>query len=75
MPKSRRRKSRKGPNPGPKLPNMKEIEALARALDTPELRAIYRRQKKINPDLDQECDDFFKGIEEIFKHGNDSQES
>jgi hypothetical protein len=72
MPKSRNRKKRKGPASGPKLPTMAEIEKLAHALDTPELRQLYLRQKKINPNLDAECDEMTKEIQEIFNHGNKS---
>ena len=69
MPTSRNRKKRKGPNTGPKLPTMAEIEQLAHALDTPELRKLYLRQKKVNPNLDADCDKMTKEIEEIFNHG------
>lgn len=72
MPKSRTRKKRKGPISGPKLPTMAEIEKLAHALDTPELRQLYLRQKKANPNLDAECDEMTKEIQEIFNHGNKS---
>jgi hypothetical protein len=51
---------------------MAEIEKLAHALDTPELRQLYLRQKKANPNLDAECDEMTKEIQEIFNHGNKS---
>jgi len=72
MPKSRNRKKRRGPVFGPRLPNMSEIEALAKKLDTPELRELYRRQKRLNPNLDKEVNDMSEKIEEILDHGNDS---
>lgn len=70
MPKSRNRKKRKGPFTGPKLPTMREIEQLAHSLDTPEMRELYRRQKKINPNLDADCDKMTEEIQEIFNHGD-----
>lgn len=70
MPKSRNRKKRKGPFTGPKLPTMNEIEELAHSLDSPELRELYRRQKKANPNLDSEVDKMTKDIQEIFNHGD-----
>lgn len=75
MPKSRNnRKKRKGPTSGPKfrIPSMDEIEKLAHALDTPEMRKLYLRQKKVNPNLDADCDKMSKEIQEIFDHGDKS---
>lgn len=66
MPKSRNRRKKRGPTQGPRLPNMSEIENLAKALDTPEMRKLYLRQKKANPNLDQEVEEMSKDIEEIF---------
>lgn len=74
MPKSRNRKKKRGPTSGPRLPNMSEIEALAKALDTPELRELYRRQKRLNPNLDKEVDELTKGVQEIFNHDKSSKE-
>jgi hypothetical protein len=45
---------------------MSQIEKLAKALDTPELRKLYLRQKKANPNLDQEVEKMSENIEEIF---------
>jgi len=53
---------------------MSEIEALAKALDTPELRELYRRQKRLNPNLDKEVDELTKGVQEIFNHDKSSKE-
>jgi hypothetical protein len=66
MPKSRNRKKNRGPKKGPRVPNMSQIEKLAKALDTPELRKLYLRQKKANPNLDQEVEKMSENIEEIF---------
>lgn len=70
MPKSKNRRKKRGPKTGPRLPSMKDIEGLAKALDTPEMRKLYLRQKKVNPNLDAECDEMTKEIQEIFDHGN-----
>lgn len=70
MPKNRKRK---GPqNRGPQLPSMKFIQTLAKHLDSPEMREIYRTQKRLNPNLDKEVDELTKEIEEILNHDKDS---
>lgn len=41
---------------------------LAKQMDTPEMRDLYRRQKVINPDLDKDCDEAAEEIQDIFNH-------
>ena len=73
MPKSKNRRKKRGPKSGPRVPKMSEIEALARSMDSPELRKLYRRQKAINPNLDKEVNEMFENVEEIFNHDSDSK--
>ena len=73
MPKSKNRKKKgRGKRPQLNVPSMDAIRELAKQLDSPELREIYRLQKVANPDLDTECDEMSDEIEEIFKHVKDS---
>lgn len=51
---------------GPRIPSMSHVEKLAKALDTPEMRKLYLRQKKANPNLDQEIDEMSEEVKEIF---------
>lgn len=78
MPKSRNnrkeRGKRKGPHTrGPVLPTMDMIRTIAKELDTPEFRELYRSQKAVNPDLDNEVDELTEEVEEILNHGKDSK--
>jgi uncharacterized FlaG/YvyC family protein len=45
---------------------------LARKLDTPEMRALYRSQKKSNPGLDQSVEELSEQLDDIFEHLKDS---
>jgi len=50
----------------------KFIQDIAKALDTPELRDLYRRQQNLNPNLNQDCEELGEEIEQIFDHLQDS---
>lgn len=50
----------------------KIIRDLAKAMDTPEMRELYRRQKELNPSLDHDCEELGKEINDHFKHFEDS---
>ena len=71
MPKSKGRKRKKGARKGP-FPSMSTVEQLAKYFDTPEMRAEYRRQKRLNPGLDKEVDDSYEQLKEIINHDKDS---
>lgn len=76
MPKSRNRKNRpryKGKGPRGPIPSFGELSALARSLDSPEMRELYRRQKSLNPNLDGEIDEAYEKLKEVFNHGDDSK--
>jgi len=45
---------------------------LAKQLDTPEMRALYRAQKKSDASLDQRVEELAENIDEVFKHIEDS---
>jgi hypothetical protein len=51
---------------------MSTVEQLAKYFDTPEMRAEYRRQKRLNPGLDKEVDDSYEQLKEIINHDKDS---
>ena len=77
MPKSRNRNKNKGPRKGPRFPelsgiSMAKIHALAKSLDSPELRELYRAQQGLNPDLDEEVEELTKEVQEIFDHDKSS---
>jgi len=77
MPKSRTRKRkgahRKGKGPFSPLPSMGNLRELAKTLDTPEMRELYRSQKVLNPNLDADIDKVSEEIKEIFNHGKNSE--
>jgi hypothetical protein len=50
----------------------KFIRDMAKAMDTPEMRELYRRQKELNPGLDHDCEELGKEIEDHFEHLEDS---
>lgn len=41
---------------------------MAKELDTPEMRKLYRKQKRENESLDEMIDDFAKDNQDIFNH-------
>lgn len=45
---------------------------LAKKLNTPELRALYRRQKELDSTLDQRIEKLSEEIEDVFEHLKDS---
>ena len=45
---------------------------LAKQLDTSEMRALYRAQKKSDPGLNQRVEQLAEDIDEIFEHIEDS---
>jgi hypothetical protein len=51
---------------------MAGLEELAKSLDTPEMRRAYLRQKKANPNLDDEVQELSENIKEIFDHDKSS---
>lgn len=48
-------------------------QSIARKLDTSEMKELYQRQKELNPNLDEDVEQFDSNIEEIFRHGNNSR--
>lgn len=50
----------------------KFIRDMAKAMDTPEMRELYRRQQIINPDLNDDCEELAKEVEDHFEHIKDS---
>lgn len=52
--------------------SMDQIQKLAKALDTPEMRDLYRRQKRINPNLDHDLQEVAKKVEDVFQHRTNS---
>jgi hypothetical protein len=51
---------------GTKFP--KYILDIAKKMDTPEFRRLYREQKLANKNLDHEVEEMSEEIQEIFKH-------
>ena len=51
----------------------KAVKSLSKKLDTQDMRELYKRQKKLNPNLDKDVEQFDANIEEIFRHGNNSR--
>jgi len=52
---------------------MGNLRELAKTLDTPEMRELYRSQKVLNPNLDADIDKVSEEIKEIFNHGKNSE--
>jgi len=46
---------------------------LAKKLDTPEMRDLYRSQKISNPGLDESVEQMSEQIDQLFEHGVDSE--
>lgn len=52
--------------------DMSDILKLAKALDTPKMRALYRRHKDLDPEFDKTLKEVAEKIEDIFQHSNNS---
>lgn len=46
----------------------KWILDMAKKMDTPEMRELYRSQKIVNPNLDKDCEQFTEEIKDVFDH-------
>ena len=46
----------------------KIILDVAKAMDTPQMRELYRSQKKLDPSLDHDCEELTEEIQEILDH-------
>lgn len=55
------------------LPSLELVKALAKKLDTPEMRKLYQSDKVSNPDFDKELDEIFKNVEDLFGHDKNSK--
>lgn len=50
------------------LLDMKKIREIAKKLDSPELRELYRKQKLANESLDEDIEKLTEEIQDLFKH-------